>query len=142
MRTFLAATMMAIAFLPTESAAQAAPPTRPPALTFAPAVGIGAGAAAGGIALAASAWAMREVAVEEWNSDACWPAGSTRYAACPGAAAAARGSERLAIVGLSLAGAGVLVAGVAAVVGVAAGPSRMRVAPGPSALGLSLEVVF
>ena len=30
MRTFLAATMMAIAFLPTESAAQTAPPARPP----------------------------------------------------------------------------------------------------------------
>lgn len=127
---------------PAETSAQVAAPalSRPP--VAAPAIGIGIGAATGGLAVAAVAWAMREVAVSEWNSDACWPLGSTRYAACPGAAAAVGNSERLAIVGLSMAGAGALIAGAAAVLGVASGPQRVMVSSGPSALGASIEVTF
>lgn len=134
---------LAVALCASAASPQSTPPPSPSrGREWRPAVFIGAGAAAGGLLLAGGGWAAREWAVGVWNSDACWPAGSTRYASCPGAAAAARSSELLAITGLALAGAGAAVAAVALAVGGFHSLGPVRVSAGPSPFGAGMEVTF
>jgi hypothetical protein len=56
-------------------------------------LGLG-GAAAIGMGVA---WGLREGHAQRWNSDECWPLGSTREATCPGDREAAQNAEIAAI---------------------------------------------
>lgn len=93
-----------------------------------------AGAAAVGMGVA---WGLREAHAQRWNSDACWPLGSTREATCPGEREGADNAQIAAIVLGAAAGATAAVGLILVLVdgGAAGDHASLRCAPTVAGIG-------